>query len=201
MGYSDREDLPMKKVMPIVLALVIFIASSCQPAQNGNTANSNTQNSNVNAIEENVVFRASDESPQKCMSLGVKEKPVHIMIVQGGAAGCSIQKPTTDVEISINAGEKVRWCVENQCDRTLEVMIDAFSKVDDPSDRNPFGENDRDNIFFTGAIRLGKAKHLVSKVPRITSNGYRYKYYVKLFDTDGSLIDLEDPQVIISDNH
>lgn len=193
----------MKKTLLALLTIVLFVTFACQPAQNTNTRVDNTANSNTASVdsEDEFTFMASDESPQRCRNNAADEKLVVIVISNADLNGCRFEDPG-EIEVSIKANEKVRWCVINECSVSpVQVMIDSFVNVANANDKNPFGgREDRDNIFFTNPIRSTKAKHIVSKVPHNNTVKNRYKYYIKLFGPSGEWLYSLDPHVVISDS-
>jgi hypothetical protein len=206
-----RRMLPMKKAMLVLMMVTILISLACEPVQNSNTRVSNSRNSNDRSglSEDDIVIRVDDESPERCRDKPNDEKMFDIVINLADVGGCKITdlngddiSPDAEVAISYSAKQKVRWCIENKCNIPVQVLIDNFSKLENASEKNPFGNrNDQDNTFLTGVIRYTKAKHLVSKLPHKDSNNETYKYYIRLFDLNGALLDSVDPRVVISDAH
>jgi hypothetical protein len=182
----------MKRALPILAVLVALTA--CQPSQTGNMNVNSNASGNQNANQ--VAVAGDDESPATCKSAGPNEVLAEINIIPYEVHGAKIERPIPDINIS--AGQHmVRWCIVNNSDLPIMVLINNLRVKAHPADKNPFGSGDwRDNSFLSKVIRAGKAKHLTTK---LASKSGTYEYDILVLDSNGEQLDFEDPQVIISE--
>jgi hypothetical protein len=96
---------------------------------------------------------------------------------------------------------KIRWVVENNCKRTVTVLVDGFLSIDpdDSTKTKPFGPDPSDNRFDFETIEPGKEGRLISKTgkgesPTQSEELYEYDITVRWGEGAGDEYKL-DPRV------
>lgn len=177
----------MKRSLLLLTAIVMITA--CQSAQNPNANQNAAGNQNANQIGV-----AADEP--SCESPNGQQVVREIFIDHAGGSGAQIRRPIDDINIGVG-DKKVVWCVHNESDLLINVLINNVRVKISPEENNPFGDGSwRDNIFVSKLVRKNRVKNIKSKVAFKFGT---YEYDILVTDQDGNPLDFEDPQVVISE--
>lgn len=175
----------MKKALLLLTAIVTITA--CQSAQNPNANQAANQNANQIGV-------AADEP--SCESPNGQQVVREIFIDRADASGAQIRRPIEDIIIDVG-NKKVVWCIHNESDLLIKVLINDVRVKISPEENNPFGDGSwRDNTFASKLIHKNRVKNIKSKVAFKFGT---YKYDILVTDQDDNPLDFEDPQVVISE--
>ena len=173
----------MKKSLLLITAIAMITA--CQSAQDRNAAGNQNANQTAVALDE-----PSCESPND------QQVVREIYIDPAAGTGAHIRRPIEDINIGVST-KKVVWCIHNETDLVINVLINNVRVKISPEENNPFGDGSwRDNTFVSKLIHKNRVKNIKSKVAFKFGT---YKYDILVSDQDDNPLDFEDPQVVISE--
>ena len=177
----------MKKALLFLTAIVAITA--CQSAQNSKAnLNSNAPGNQPEHLAAMIAGGTTLCDPPDANEIRVPVRIVHKDKIE----------TVRDIYINRRNQEMAGWCIENHTDDPVRVLIGSLRLIDATKDNKPpFNQGDWwDNTVLSDVIEKGGHEH---RTTQVANKSGTYEYFVFLFGADGKLLNVQDPQVVISD--